>query len=74
MPEDKLPTDINPDKDVASMYSAAYVAMRKHNYSVAADLLRKRRNQLPADLNFYLVQDLAFREYARQPEIAEFFP
>jgi hypothetical protein len=74
MPEDKLPTDINPDKDVASMYSAAYVAMRKHNYSVAADLLRKCRNQLPADLNFYLVQDLAFREYARQPEIAEFFP
>ena len=73
MPDDKLPTDINPDKDVASMYSAAYVAVRKHNYSVAADLLRKCRDQLPADLNYYLVQDLAFREYARQPEIAEFF-
>jgi len=69
----KLPTDINPDKDVASMYSSAYVAVRKHNYSVAADLLRKCRNRLPADLNYYLVQDLAFREYARQPEIAEFF-
>jgi tetratricopeptide (TPR) repeat protein len=73
LPDNELPDNINPDKDVASLFSAAYVAMRKGNFVRAATLLATARERLSADLYFYLIDDPAIRKFARQPELAKFF-
>ncbi|TSA32755.1 MAG: hypothetical protein D4R65_08865 [Verrucomicrobiaceae bacterium] len=73
LPDGELPADINPDKDVASLFSAAYVAMRKGDFARAADILRKGRDRLPPDLYYYLVNDPAMRKFVSRPEVAEFF-
>ena len=73
LPDNELPASINPDKDVAALFSTAYIAMRKGGFARAAALLATARDRLPADLYRYLVNDPAMREYARQPEVAEFF-
>lgn len=73
LPDGELPADINPDKDVASLFSAAYVAMRKGDFARAAEILRKGRDRLPPDLYFYLVNDPAMRKFVSRPEVAEYF-
>jgi TolA-binding protein len=72
-PDENLPVDIHPDKDVAALFSAAYVAMRKGDFARAADLLRTGRERFPADLYYYLVNDPAMRKFVSHPEVAEFF-
>jgi len=73
LPDGELPADINPDKDVASLFSAAYVAMRKGDFTRAADLLRTGRERFPSDLYYYLVNDPAMRKFVSRPEVAEFY-
>lgn len=73
LPDNELPENINPDKDVAALFSTAYIAMRKGGFARAAALLATARDRLPADLYHYLVNDPAMRNYARQPEVAGFF-
>ncbi|MEI6072138.1 MAG: hypothetical protein WCS31_10120 [Verrucomicrobiae bacterium] len=73
LPDSEIPTGINPEKDAASVFSAAYAAMRGGDFTRAATFLAAARKQLPADLYFYLVNDPAIRKFVRQPEIAEFF-
>lgn len=73
LPDGELPADINPDKDVASLFSAAYVAMRKGDFARAADLLRAGRERFPGDLYYYLVNDPAMRKFVSRPEVAEFY-
>jgi len=72
-PDGELPADINPDKDVASLFSAAYVAMRKGDFARGADILRMGRDRLPPDLYYYLVNDPAMRKFVSRPEVAEFY-
>ena len=69
----ELPSNPDPDKDIPSAFSAAYVAMRKGDFSRAADILRRCRNMLPPDLYGYLMSDPALRKYAAEPQLAELF-
>lgn len=71
--DSELPDKIDPDKDVASLFSAAYVAMRKGDFAQASALLAAARSRLPSDLYFYLIDDPALRKFAHQPELAKFF-
>jgi len=71
--DNELPANINPDKDPVSMFSAAYIAMRKKDFARAASLLRTAKERLPADLNSYIVNDPAFRKFVQHPEVAAFF-
>jgi len=64
-----LPNDLDPDKDIPTLYSAAYVAMRTGDFGKAAGLLKTARERLPADLYYYLVNDPALRKYVRQKEL-----
>jgi thioredoxin-like negative regulator of GroEL len=73
LPDADLPADTHPNKDPASRFSAAYIAMRKGDFALASTQLRAGREQLPADLFFYLVNDPAMRKFSLQPEVAEFF-
>ena len=73
LPDGELPAGINPDKDIAALFSAAYVAMRKGDFSRAADILRTGRDRLPPDLYYYLVNDPAMRKFVSRPEVAEYF-
>jgi len=73
LPDNELPENINPDNDVASLFSASYLAMRKGDFARAASHLKTCRQRLPTDLYYYLVNDPALRKFARQPELAEFF-
>jgi len=73
LPDDKVPADINPQKNVASAFSAAYVAMRNGNLDHAAEILKVLRRDLPEDVFYYLIGDPTLRKFARQPKLAEFF-
>lgn len=73
LPDGELPADISPDKDVAALFSAAYVAMRKGDFTRASDLLRTGRERFPSDLYYYLVNDPAMRKFVSRPEVAEFY-
>jgi len=72
-PDAQLPLDIDPDKDVPSLFSAAYLAMRRGNFPEAAGILKTARERLSPDLFFYLVNDPAFRKYAREKDLAGCF-
>ena len=71
--DEELPKDIRPDKDISSMFSAAYIAIRKSDFAQAKTLLNMCKERLPADLNSYLINDPAFRRFVLQPELSEFF-
>ncbi|MEI6279956.1 MAG: hypothetical protein WCQ16_11345 [Verrucomicrobiae bacterium] len=73
LPDNELPANIQPGKDITSLFSAAYVAMRKGDFANAATHLSTARGQFPADLYFYLVNDPALRKFVSQPEVTNFF-
>lgn len=72
-PDNALPSDLDPGKDIPSAFSAAYVAMRKGDFPRAADILKQCRRSLPPDLYSYILSDPALRKYAAEPLLAEFF-
>lgn len=74
LPDDRLPTGLPASNNVVNVFEDAYIAMRRGNFSRAAELLRLSREQLPADVFNYLLHDPAIRRYAGEARLAEFFP
>ncbi len=72
-PDDSLPRIADPDRDFASAFSAAYIAMRRRDFDQAAGLLETLSRRMPADLFYYLVNDPALRRYAAEPKLQKFF-
>ncbi len=71
--DDQLPGDLDPDKDISSLMGAAYVALRRGDFTAAADLLQTAKKRLPADLYFYLLGDPELRKYASEPQLTPLF-
>jgi hypothetical protein len=72
-PDHELPLDLDPDKNAASLLGAAYVALRRGEFSTAVGLLHTGRERLPPDLFAYLMGDPELRKFASRPEIATFY-
>lgn len=72
-PDEQLPKAIDPNQGTSSLFSAAYLAMRRGNFPEAAQILKTARERLSSDLYFYLVNDPALRKYAREKELAGSF-
>ena len=72
-PDHELPLDLDPDKNAAFLFGAAYVAMRRGEFSTAAGLLLTGRDRLSPDLFVYLLGDPGLRQFAGRPEIAAFY-
>ena len=68
-----LPVIADPGKDLPSAISAAYVSMRRGQFTEAAEILRGIRNQTAPGHFRYLMNDLAIRPYFKQRELGEFF-
>ena len=72
-PTELLPTNLDPDKNTASLLGAAYVAMRQEDYASIIRLLKKARERLKPELYNYLIADPAFAPYRARPGLAEEF-
>jgi len=72
-PTELLPTNLDPDKNTASLLGAAYVAMRQEDYASIIRLLKKARERLKPELYNYLIADPAFAPYRTRPGLAEEF-
>ena len=72
-PNDKLPENLDSDKDPSSLVSAAYLAMRKNDVPVVKALLAKARERLSPALYNYLINDPAIRVFSRNPQMAGLF-
>jgi hypothetical protein len=72
-PDHELPLDLDPDKNAASLLGAAYVALRRGEFSTAVGLLHTGRERLPPDLFAYMMGDPELRKFASRPEIATFY-
>ncbi|MEI8292452.1 MAG: hypothetical protein WCG66_00525 [bacterium] len=72
-PDSKLPATLNPDKDIPSLFAAAYVAMRKNDFSTAKVLLTKARERLSPALYEYLVNDPALKTFSKNPQLSGLF-
>jgi hypothetical protein len=73
LPDDKLPSNLNPDKDTPSLISAAYIAMRKSDIPAVKALLVKARERLSPALYNYLINDPAIRFFSKNPQMSEIF-
>ncbi|MFM8831046.1 MAG: tetratricopeptide repeat protein [Spartobacteria bacterium] len=72
-PNDKLPDNLDPDKDPRSLVSAAYVAMRKNDIPAVKGLLAKARARLSPALYDYLMNDPAIRSFSKNPQMSGLF-
>lgn len=72
-PDSGLPQVSDPGKDLASAFSAAYIAMRKGDFDRAAASVKIAQKLAPPDLFYYLINDPALRRYAAEPVLQEFF-
>jgi tetratricopeptide (TPR) repeat protein len=72
-PNDKLPENLDSDKDPNSLVSAAYLAMRKNDVPAVKVLLAKARERLSPALYNYLINDPAIRVFSRNPQMAGLF-
>jgi hypothetical protein len=72
-PEGELAEPPDPDKDLTSAFSAAYIAMRRGRFDEAAKILKSTRNRTDPALFRYLMNDQAIRPYSREPQLREFF-
>lgn len=72
-PDDKLPVNLDPDKDPRSLVSAAYVAMRKNDIPSVKDLLATARARLSPPLYNYLINDPAIRAFSKNPQMSGLF-
>lgn len=72
-PDDKLPAVEPQTDDVRKLLPFAYAAMRRGEYSQAVAVLEKCRTLLAPDLFDYLVNDPAFRRFARRDELKDIF-
>jgi Tfp pilus assembly protein PilF len=72
-PNDKLPENLDSDKDPNSLVSAAYIAMRKNDVPAVKTLLAKARERLSPALYNYLINDPAVRVFSRNPQMTGLF-
>ena len=72
-PNNKLPSNLDPDKDTCSLISAAYIAMRKDDIIAVKDLLAKARQRLSFQLYEYLMNDPSIRAFSKNPQMAGLF-
>ena len=72
-PNDKLPSNLDSDKDTSSLISAAYIAMRKNDIPTVKDLLAKARQRLSFQLYQYLMNDPSIRAFSKNPQMAGLF-
>jgi tetratricopeptide (TPR) repeat protein len=72
-PNDKLPENLDSDKDPRSLVSAAYVAMRKNDIPAVKALLAKARERLSPPLYDYLMNDPAIRVFSKNPQMSGLF-
>jgi tetratricopeptide (TPR) repeat protein len=72
-PDNKLPENLDPDKDPRSLVSAAYVAMRKNDIPALKALLSKARERLSPALYDYLMNDPAVRAFSKNPQMSGLF-
>ena len=72
-PDNKLPENLDPDKDPRSLVSAAYVAMRKNDIPALKALLSKARERLSPALYNYLMNDPAVRAFSKNPQMSGLF-
>lgn len=68
-PDDKLPAVEPQSDDIRKLLPYAYAAMRRGGFPQAVAVLEKCRTLLSPDLFDYLVNDPAFRRFARQEEL-----
>jgi hypothetical protein len=73
LPDDQLPSDLDPDKDTSSLMGSAYVSLRRGDFTAAAGFLETAKKRLPADLYYYLLGDPELRKYASQPQLTPLF-
>ena len=73
-PDEKLPRDLDPQRDLVAGFSAAYVALRTGNPARAAEILKTCQQRMSPDLFDYLVNDPAIRRYKQDPALKVFFP
>ena len=64
----ELPDILAPDKDTVSLFSAAYVALRKEDFSTATTLIQTAEERLPHELFTYFLKDPALSDLLHQPE------
>jgi tetratricopeptide (TPR) repeat protein len=72
-PDDKLPVNLDSDKDPRSLVSAAYAAMRKNDIPAVKALLAKARDRLSPPLYDYLMNDPAIRVFSKNPQMSGLF-
>jgi len=70
---DVLPTDLDANKDTASLIGSAYLALRRGDSAAAAELLALARSRLASDLYRYLLSDPAFASYRQNADLAPLF-
>jgi len=73
IPDSDLPAAGDPDRDLPTAFSAAYISMRKGHFGEAAKILKSARNRTSPAFFRYLMNDMAIRPYSRQLELSEFF-
>jgi len=59
--------------DVRALFPAAYIAMKKDDFTLAKRLLDRCRAVLPADTFLYLVNDPAFRKFSYRDDLKPYF-
>ena len=72
-PDDKLPVNLDSDKDPRSLVSAAYIAMRQNNIPAVKALLARARERLSPALYNYLMNDPAIRVFSKNPQMSGLF-
>ena len=72
-PDDKLPVNLDSDKDPRSLVSAAYIAMRKNDIPAVKSLLARARERLSPALYNYLMNDPAIRVFSKNPQMSGLF-
>jgi tetratricopeptide (TPR) repeat protein len=72
-PTDQLKEGDAQSDNVRTLMPTAYVALRKNHFNEAAEMLKRCRGLMAADLYDYLVNDPAFRKFAYRSELQTAF-
>lgn len=73
LPLDKVVKMTEVSDNPQKLIPGAYAAMRVGDFEQAAQLLRIARDVMPLESFDYLINDPAFRRFAREPRLAEFY-
>lgn len=71
-PDDQLPVNAEPPRNLAAALVAANAALRRGDVSTAVTLLKAGREMTSPDIFYYLTSDPVFRRYRDQSELTEY--